>query len=55
MALWGFLGESYFLFEILISTIHYDCSFYMDFNYDTWCSEKLPHGISLKFEKKDKI
>jgi hypothetical protein len=36
MALWGFLGENYFIFEILISTIHYDFSFYMVLNYDMW-------------------
>jgi hypothetical protein len=29
VALWGFLGKKYFLFEILIFTIHHDYSFYM--------------------------
>jgi hypothetical protein len=40
-----------FFFEILISTIHYDCSFYMVLNYDTWHSWKLPHGILIEFWK----
>jgi hypothetical protein len=49
MALWKFLVENYFLFEILISTIHYDCSFYMVFYYDMWHSKNLPHDILIEF------
>jgi hypothetical protein len=35
-------------FEILISTIHYHCSFYMVLDCDIWCNQKLPLGILIE-------
>jgi hypothetical protein len=55
VALWGIFSENDFFFEILISTIHYDCSFYMVLYYDTWCNWKLSHDVFIEFWKKLKI
>jgi len=41
------------IFEILISTIHYDCSFMMVLNCEMWHSQKLPCGILIEFFKKN--
>ncbi len=41
----NFFGE--FLFEILISIINYDYSFYMIFK--LWHNQKLPHGILIEY------
>ncbi len=38
-------------FEILISIIHYDYSFDMVLDYDTWHNPKLPHDILIEFWK----
>jgi hypothetical protein len=35
-------------FETSISTIHYDCSFYMAFNYHKGLSQNLPRGILIE-------
>jgi len=35
-------------FDILIFIIHYNCSFYMVLDYDTWCGQKLLHGILIE-------
>jgi hypothetical protein len=35
-------------FEIFISIVHYDHSFFMVLDYDTWHNQKLPHGILIK-------
>jgi hypothetical protein len=37
-----------FFFEILISTVHYDCSFIMVLNCDMWNSQNLPCGILIE-------
>jgi len=44
--LWKILGE--FFFEILISTVHYDCSFIMVLNCDMWNSQNFPCGILIE-------
>jgi len=51
VALWEFLGENYYFFEILIFTIHYDFSFYMVLDYDMWQNKKLSHGILIEIGK----
>ncbi len=40
-----------FFFLILMSTIHYDCSFIVVLDCDTWHSQKLPSGILIEFWK----
>ncbi len=41
----GTIKIFYDFFEILISIVHYDYSFYMVLDYDTWHNQKLPCGI----------
>jgi len=38
-------------FEILISIVHYDYSFWMLLDYDMWHNQKLPHGKIIEFWK----
>jgi hypothetical protein len=38
-------------FEILISIVHYDYSFKMVLDYDTWHNHKSPHDIIIEFWK----
>jgi hypothetical protein len=40
-----------FFFEILISIIHYDYSFWMILDYDMWHNQNLPHDILIEFRK----
>jgi hypothetical protein len=39
-------------FEILISAIYYDCSFYMVLDCNKWHNQKFPCGILIEFWKK---
>jgi hypothetical protein len=48
----GIMGDfGCFFFKILISTIHYDCSFIMVLNCNMWDGQKLPCGILIEFWK----
>jgi hypothetical protein len=40
-----------FFLENLISTIYYDCSFYMVLDCDKWHSQNFPLGILIEFWK----
>jgi hypothetical protein len=45
---YGDLGVQIIIFEILISTIHYDYSFMMALYFDMWHNPKLPCGILIE-------
>jgi len=48
---WHYGGLWMIYFLILISTIHYDHSFIMVLDCDTWGGQKLPCGILIEFWK----
>jgi hypothetical protein len=45
----GIFGWKQLFFEILISTIHYDYSFYMVLDCDSWCNQNFPCGMLIEF------
>jgi hypothetical protein len=47
--MWHYKDFWVIFFEILIFTIHYDCSFYMALVVTCGVVKKLPHGISTEF------